>query len=189
VVKENEMSWRVRRMIVLSLALAIGVSAGGWASAQQPAPSAQPPSTSPPEAEPGAAGEDITSELELTRASIQLRRQALVTAAMDLAPKEADAFWPLYREYRMEMAKVGDRLSKLLVQYAEQYDTLTDAQAAKIMDEYLGIEKAKNSVKGKFVSRFRKVLPARKVMRFFQIDNKLDAVINAELASVVPLAR
>src|SRR5262249_40458717 len=127
------MSWVVRRMIVLSLVLAIGVSGSGWALAQQPAPPAQSPSASPPAAEPGAAGgaagEDITSNIELTRASIQLRRQALVTAAMDLAPKEAEAFWPLYREYRMEMAKVGDRLSKLLVQYAGQYDTLTDAQA------------------------------------------------------------
>jgi hypothetical protein len=187
VIKENEMSWVVRRMIGLSLVIAIVASGGGLASAQQPAPPAQPPS--PPAAEPGAASEDITSDVELTRASIQLRRQALVTAAMDLTPKEAEAFWPLYREYRMEMAKVGDRLSKLLVQYAGQYDTLTDAQAVTIMDEYLGIEKAKNSVKGKYVSRFRKVLPARKVMRFFQIDNKLDAVINAELASIVPLAR
>lgn len=183
------MSWVVRRMIWLSLALAIGVSGGGWASAQQPAPPAQPPSANPPAAEPEAAGENITSEIELTRASIQLRRQALVTAAMDLAPKEEEVFWPLYREYRLEMAKVGDRLSQLLVQYAQQYDTLTDAQAVKIMDEYLSIERVKNSVKGKFVSRFRKILPARKVMRFFQVDNKLDAIINAELASIVPLAR
>jgi hypothetical protein len=189
VIKENEMSWVVRRMIGLSLVLAIVVSAGGWASAQQPAPPAQSPSASSPAAEPGAADEDITSDIELTRASIQLRRQALVTAAMDLTPKESEAFWPLYREYRTEMAKVGDRLSKLLVQYAGQYDTLTDAQAVNIMDEYLSIEKAKNNVKGKYVSRFRKVLPARKVMRFFQIDNKLDAVINRELASIVPLAR
>ena len=181
------MSWVVRRTIGLSLVLAIVVWAGGWASAQQPTPSAQP--QSPPATEPGAADEDITSDIELTRASIQLRRQALVTAAMDLAPNESEAFWPLYREYRMEMAKVGDRLSKLLVQYAGQYDTLTDAQAVKIMDEYLDIEKAKNNVKGKYISRFRKVLPARKVMRFFQIDNKLDAVINRELASIVPLAR
>jgi hypothetical protein len=57
------------------------------------------------------------------------------------------------------------------------------------MDEYLSIEKAKNNVKGKFVSRFRKILPARKAMRFFQADNKLDAVVNAQLASIIPLAR
>jgi hypothetical protein len=176
----------VRPTIMLSMALAILLSGAGWASAQQSTPTPSPGASPPAESE---AGEDITSELELTRASIQLRRQALVTAAMDLARKEAEAFWPLYREYRMEMAKVGDRFSKLLVQYSEQYDTLTDAQAATIMDEYLGIEKARNGVKGKFVPRFRKILPARKAMRFFQVDNKLDAVVSAQLASIIPLAR
>jgi hypothetical protein len=89
----------------------------------------------------------------------------------------------------MEMAKVGDRVSKLLVDYAGQYDTLTDEQARKIMKEWLSIENAKMSVKSKYVSKFQKILPARKTMRFFQADNKLDAVINAQLASVVPLAR
>jgi hypothetical protein len=185
-IKEDEMNKVVRRTIRLSMALAILLSGAGWASAQQPTPTPTPGASAPAESE---TGEEITSELELTRASIQLRRQALVTAAMDLAPKEAEAFWPLYREYRMEMAKVGDRLSKLLVQYSEQYDTLTDAQAATIMDEYLGIEKARNGVRGKFVPRFRKILPARKAMRFFQVDNKLDAVVSAQLASIVPLAR
>ena len=49
---------------------------------------------------------------------------------MDLRPRKSEAFWPLYREYRIEMAKVGDRVSKLLVDYAGQYDTLTDEQAS-----------------------------------------------------------
>ncbi len=57
------------------------------------------------------------------------------------------------------------------------------------MKEWVSIEKAKMDVKSKYISRFQKVLPARKVMRFFQADNKLDAMLNAQLASVVPLAR
>jgi hypothetical protein len=169
-------------MIMVLIALGLAVSVAGWAAAQQPA---QPGATAPPEADQ----DDLTSDLALTRASIQLRRQAIVTSVMDLAPKEAEAFWPLYREYRMEMAKVGDRVSKLLVDYTGQYDTLTDEQANQIMKEWLSIEKAKTSVKDKYVSRFKKILPARKVMRFFQADNKLDAVLNAQLASIVPLAR
>jgi hypothetical protein len=87
------------------------------------------------------------------------------------------------------MAKVGDRASNLLVQYSNQYDNLTDAQAKSIMKEWLSVDKAKNGVKSKYVSRFEKILPARKVMRFFQADNKLDAMLNAQLAQIVPLAR
>ena len=179
------MSKAARRMIMFLIALGLAVSVAGWVAAQQPAAPAQPGASAPQEADQ----EDLTSDLALTRASIQLRRQAIVTAVMDLAPKEAEAFWPLYREYRMEMAKVGDRVSKLLVQYSEQYDTLTDEQATAIMKEWLGVEKAKNNVKSKYVSRFQKILPARKVMRFFQADNKLDAMLSAQLASIVPLAR
>jgi hypothetical protein len=179
------MNKAARRTFMLLAVLGLSVSVAGWVAAQQPTAPAQPPGAStPPEAD-----EDLTSDLALTRASIQLRRQAIVTAVMDLAPKEAEAFWPLYREYRMEMAKVGDRASKLLVQYTEQYDNLTDEQAKNIMKEWLSVEKAKTGVKSKYVSRFEKILPARKVMRFFQADNKLDAVINAQLAQIVPLAR
>jgi hypothetical protein len=169
------MNKAARRTITLLIAFGLAVSVAGWGAAQQPTAPAQPPSAGAPQE--ADQDQDLTSDLALTRASIQLRRQAIVTSVMDLSPKEAEAFWPLYREYRMEMAKVG------------QYDTLTDEQAKKIMNEWLSIEKAKMNVKGKYVSKFQKILPARKVMRFFQADNKLDAVINAQLASVVPLAR
>lgn len=174
-----------RRTIMLLIALGLAVSVAGWAAAQQPAAPAQPGASAPQ----GPDDDDLTSDIALTRASIQLRRQAIITTVMDLTPKEAEAFWPLYREYRVEMAKVGDRVSKLLVDYAGQYDTLTDEQANQIMNEWLSIEKAKGNVKGKYVARFKKLMPARKVMRFFQADNKLDAVLNAQLAAIVPLAR
>jgi hypothetical protein len=162
-------------MALLGLAVGIGM--------------AQTQATTPPPQEPALDEGDITSEVALTRAAIQVRRQALVTAVMDLDGKESDAFWPLYREYRQEMAKVGDRFVKLLNGYLASYENLTDDQAKKLMDEYLSIERAKNSVKSKYVGKFSKAIPPRKVARFFQIDNKMDAVINGELAQTIPLAR
>jgi len=176
---------------MILMALGFAVSLPGWVAAQQPAPPAQQPAApaQPGTGTPQDTDEDVTSDLALTRATIQLRRQAIVTSVMDLTSAESQAFWPLYREYRIEMSKVGDRVQQLLVDYSGQYDTLTDDQAKKIMQEWLSIEKAKMGVKSKYISRFQKVLPARKVMRFFQADNKLDAMLNAQLASVVPLAR
>ena len=81
------------------------------------------------------------------------------------------------------------RFVRLLTGYLENYDSLTDEAARKMLDEYLSIDRARNGVKSTFVPRFGKVIPAKQVTRFFQIDNKLDAVINAELAKLVPLAR
>lgn len=172
------------RWAILMVVAVVGVSgAGAEVSAQAPSPT--PSQESAPEATEAA----IMSDIELTRAAIQVRRQALVTAAMDLEPKQAEAFWPLYREYRHEMAKVNDQYVKLLTIYAQAYDTLTDQLAAKLLRQYLDVEKGRTAAKAKYLPRFEKVLPARKVMRFFQVDNKLDAIINAELASEIPLAR
>src|SRR6266705_2730109 len=99
--------------------------------------------------------------------------------------------WPACMEPRVFLAQRQgfDRFTSPQRSFSEQYDTLTDEQASKIMNEWISVEKAKNNVKDKYVSRFKKILPARKVMRFFQADNKLDAMINAQLASVIPLAR
>jgi hypothetical protein len=151
---------------------------------------AQTPTTpSTPPAQDDAAKADAVAELELTRASVQVARQAYVTSAMDLEAKEAEAFWPLYREYRDAMGKVNDRTAKLLVDYLTTYDNLSDEAAKRMLNDFLSIEKARTGVKTQYVPRFSKVLPPRKVARFFQVDNKLDAVIAADLARSVPLAR
>jgi hypothetical protein len=89
----------------------------------------------------------------------------------------------------MAMATVNDRFMKLLVAYLEEDTALSDDTATKMMNEYLGIERDRNGVKVTYVPKFTAVMPARKVARFFQIDHRLDTVVNANLAELVPLAR
>ena len=167
--------------------VAVAVMGLTWMTSGSPAlaqTSAAPAASAPRETEV-----DMTSEVELSRAAIQLRRQAIVTASMDLEAKEAEAFWPLYREYRMAMMTVNDRLAKLLGDFLSQHAALTDDAATRMMDEFAAIERDRTGVKTNYVPRFRAVMPPRKVARFFQVEHKLDAVINAELAQLIPLAR
>ena len=134
-----------------------------------------------------AAAQDVQSEIELTRAVIQTERQALVAAAMDLTSAEADAFWPLYREYQGQRAAIGDREVQLIMDYADNYGVVTDELAGKMIDEWLDIQSEDLSLRKKYIKKFRKILPDLKVARFFQLENKLDAVIDNELASEIPL--
>jgi hypothetical protein len=150
----------------------------GLAPAQQPA---QPQSDE--------AKTELMEEIQLTRGTIQAERQALVTRAMDLTPEEMQTFWPLYREYRLEAAKVGDRILALITSYAENYDNLTDATADKLLREFVSIEKARAGLKEKYLPKFKKVLPARKVARFYQLENKLDVTVLNEMAENIPLVR
>ncbi len=144
----------------------------------------QPPS--PPADAPKA---QVLADLQLTRAVIGAQRQALITRAMDLSVEEMQDFWPLYREYRLEAAALGDRLVTFILTYAEHYPNLTEAVADQLLTETIRVEQDRARLKAKYLPKFKQVLPARKVVRFYQLENKLDLAILAELAQEIPLAR
>jgi Spy/CpxP family protein refolding chaperone len=148
------------------------------ASAQQPAP---------PPAEDAKA--EAMEEIRLTRDGIAVVRQTLITEGMDLTPDEMQVFWPLYRDYRSEATKIGDRIVGLITRYAENYDGLTDEAADKLLAEFVSIEQTRARLKARYLPKFKKVLPARKIIRFYQLENKLDIAILAEVAEYIPLAR
>jgi hypothetical protein len=142
----------------------------------------------------GGSGEAAAQEsgavedaVQLTRQVIQTDRQTIVAANMDMTEAESQAFWPLYREYRGEMAKVADRGAALITDYAKNYGTLTDMQAEAMLKESQEIAKKQLSVREDYMKKFKKILPPKKVARFYQIESKLDAVINYELAQEIPL--
>ena len=128
-----------------------------------------------------------TDQLQQLRAEIQADRQAVVAANLGLTDAEGAAFWPVYREYRGELSKVGDRMQKLIQDYAKIYDTATAEQAKPMVDEMMAIQSAQLKVKESYLPKFRKVIPEVKVARFLQIENKIDALISLQLAADIPL--
>jgi hypothetical protein len=128
-------------------------------------------------------------EVALTRAQLQTERQAIVAENLPLTEEQAKAFWPLYRDYRGELAKLGDRFATLIENYAKSYETLTDEQAKAMIDEFFAIQKEELKIKTDWVPKFGKVLPPKALARFFQIENKLDAIVRYELADGIPLVK
>ncbi len=133
------------------------------------------------------SAQTVTDAIELTKQAAETQRQAVVTRAMQFTEAESTVFWPVYRDYRRAMLVQLDRLILLAKDYADNMDNLSDEQAAHILDQYLDIEKRSNKVKTSYVKKFRKVLPNIKVTRFYQVDNKLDAVVRFDAARKVPL--
>ncbi len=146
---------------------------------------AQQPAAAPPE----PAKAEALEEIQFARAELASARQALITQAMDLTPEEMEGFWPLYRDYRQDAAKIGDRIVALVQRYAANYDTLTDPTADKLVTDFVKVEQARARLKATYLPKFKKVLPAKKVVRFYQVENKLDLLILAEMAEQIPLAR
>ena len=129
-------------------------------------------------------------EIALTRAALETQRKAVIIQALELNnATEADAFWRVYNAYRADMAKVGDRRVKVIADYADRYraDNIDDKFAAQLLDRYLGVLQDQVKVKKRFVSKFKRVLPAKQVARFYQIDHRLDLLLNMQIADGVPL--
>ena len=123
---------------------------------------------------------------DLRQAGGQDRRE-LVRRNMLLTNSEGAIFWPLYDEYRAACAEVGDRKAKLITDFLAQRDTMTQDQAEKLTKEMFSIQEDAIPIKEKYQKKMIKVLSARTVARFFQIDQKLDAVGDIVLAARLPL--
>lgn len=129
----------------------------------------------------------LHDDIALTRQEIQTERQAIVAANMELTEDQSATFWPLYRAYRQDIDTLGDRMVKLLEDYAAHHATLTDEQASTMLDEMFSIQSDEIKIMSKHAKKMRTVLPAKTVARFFQIENQLNHILRAQLADEVPL--
>jgi hypothetical protein len=130
---------------------------------------------------------DLEPGIKMLRAEVGQDRRDIVAAAMLLTPSEGEIFWPLYDQYRAEQHELGNRKVRLITDFIANRDAMSEERAEQLTKDALSIEKKRTSIKEAYVSKMSKVLSARTVARFFQIDNKLDAVVDAALAGRVPL--
>lgn len=135
----------------------------------------------------GANAQQERDMIEVLRGQISTDRQAVVALNMDLSEKQAEAFWPVYREYHEKREELADRRVKLLMDFRDNQIGMTAEQAKKMLKEAIDLEDKLNDLKHNYRADFEKALGPRHTLRYYQIENKLDAVINYELASVVPL--
>lgn len=141
---------------------------------------------------PAAAQTSSTAgktQRQLDIAAARADRKAIVGANMNLSEAQAKAFWPLYDAYEARMDKLDDRHAAEVKAYAEHYQTLTDKDASNKLDEVIAIKQARLDVQKEFVPKFRAATGSINTTRFYQIDNKLSAMIQCDIAQIVPLAR
>ncbi|HET9251139.1 MAG TPA: hypothetical protein VFP58_03405 [Candidatus Eisenbacteria bacterium] len=164
------------------LALAAALAFASPAFAQEGTTSA--PATTPPP----ATADKPADNMEMLRDKLRADKKLIVAEAMKLTEKEGAAFWPVYETYQKELTALNDRTMKLIKDYATSYGAMTDPAAKGIMDSFLAIEKDRIQLMTSYTPKFRKVLPEVKVARYYQVENKIRAVVNYELAQEIPLA-
>jgi len=129
------------------------------------------------------------SDIQGIRKDLREASKVIVAENMALTPQDSTIFWPLYDEYRAEMVLLGDKEVTITEEYMLNYYLLEDDIASKILEDILDLERDKQSLKSEYIRKMKKVLPSKVVGRFYQIDRRLNLLIDAEKASRVPMLR
>jgi hypothetical protein len=136
-----------------------------------------------------AAQEKASDNMQIVREKVRADKKLLVAENMQLTKAEAKAFWPVYDQYQDELFLLRARTVKLINDYADAYEKMNNDTAKKLLDEYMTIESLGLKLRQTYLPKFRKVLPDVKVVRYYQIENKIQAALVYEAAANIPLMK
>lgn len=129
----------------------------------------------------------VDSYIELLRSDIRTQKQMVLTQAMQFSDEQASTFWPIYREYDLERAQIGDQRLALIKDFAANYMTMTDEKAKEIADRSFKLEEDRVQLRKKYYDRVQKALDPIIAAKFIQVERAIDALIDVQLASELPL--
>lgn len=136
-----------------------------------------------------ATGEQTATDTDiaLLRSDVQAQRTDVVAHTMQLNDVEAKNFWPLYREYVNKEQAIGDQRVSAIKDYASQYDTMGDAQADGLVGRMLKFDKSRTDLRAEYYPKFKKAIGAKQAAKFLQVDNRLNLLVDLQIANAVPI--
>jgi hypothetical protein len=132
---------------------------------------------------------NLRAYVELLRSDVRAQKVAIFTELMEFSEAEDKAFWPLYREYDLELTKINDERVSLIEEYAASYPNVSDVLADKFALKALDLESRRTAVKSKYYDRFKKALTAKTAARFLQVENQLLMIVDLQIASSLPVLK
>ena len=134
-----------------------------------------------------ASDSDIDQYIDLLRKDVRSVKKQVIAANLDLTDDEAVKFWPIYDQYTKELAKINDTKAALIKDYAQNYTTMSDEQAEAYVKGRAAVDESVNRLRLKYFPAFRRVLSGKTTSKFFQIEWRIDMMIDLQLASQMPL--
>jgi hypothetical protein len=126
-------------------------------------------------------------DIEMLRADLRAQRKQITAQNMTLTADEATKFWPIFEQYRQEAIKPNDERWAVIKDYATNYNTMTDAQAQDYMQRANAVDQQLLALRMKYVPVFEKVISPKKTALWYQIDRRIDLLINLQLSAVIPM--
>jgi hypothetical protein len=133
---------------------------------------------------PTVTDEDIV----LLRKDLRAMKMQVIGQNMSLSDEEGQKFWPIYNHYVKDLTEVNNQKYALLKQYAEMWATMSDQDAMIYVRHWLEVDGQAQALRLQYVPTVSQVLPGRKAATFFQLDRRLNMIVDLQLFSQIPLA-
>jgi Spy/CpxP family protein refolding chaperone len=130
----------------------------------------------------------LATDEQILLKQVMTDRKSVYANNLKLTEDESKKFWPIYDAYEAEVKKVNDRFLANLNRFVENYDTLSESDAADVLKEKMAIEKQREALKQEYTRKVAKVLPPKKALRYAQIETRVDNMLRRDVYSLIPLA-
>jgi hypothetical protein len=130
--------------------------------------------------------QSIDDYIEIQREVLNMEKKAAIAEVMMLTEEEGEIFWPLYNEYNNELYKIQTKRVKLIKDFAENYDKMTSEKADEIWMAFFDYRTELLKLNKQYYKKFKKEMPAEKVVKYFQAENKIAVLVDFTLASEIP---
>jgi vacuolar-type H+-ATPase catalytic subunit A/Vma1 len=124
--------------------------------------------------------------IEIARDVLKVEKKAAIAEVMELSKEEANVFWPLYNEYDNKMHEIQNNRINVIMDYAAHFETLTDEKTDELWSKSMTIKQQLLKLEKSYYKKFKKILPVKKAALYFQAENKIASLINAEMALEIP---
>ena len=128
-------------------------------------------------------------DIELLRRDLRAQKKQIVAVNLNLDAEQATKFWPVYDQYIAEQTKIHDQKYAVIKEFATSWGTISDAQAVDLTTRALTVDAQVTQLRVKYMPNFLKVLPGKQVATFFQIDRRLQMMVDLQLMSELPLVQ
>ena len=129
---------------------------------------------------------DVDSAAAGAKGNVQPDRANIIDEAMDFNPKDAKEFWPIYHEYEHERSALFDGRMGVLKEYEEKYLSISDDDAKAMAERMFDYDSQVMQLNRKYFKKFNKVLPTYTVAKFFQLEHRIDLMMEMKATPSLP---
>jgi CHASE3 domain sensor protein len=110
----------------------------------------------------------------------------MIAERMKFTDQEAAGFWPVYRQYEADLAAINDKKVSIMKEYISRHQSLNDTQAKQLVEDVFDVDQKTLDLRRKCFAALQKTLPAKTIVRWLQLERRLQLLVDAQLAKDLP---